>query len=295
MNILITGANGQLGSDSVTVLSTAHTVVARSSQQLDIADASEVETVVRNVKPDIILNCAAFTKVDACETEKSHAWNVNVGGPENLAACINRFGGFLVHISTDYVFNGLRKPPLPYTEDDTPAPVSCYGKSKYEGEQAITRITDRSIIVRTSWVYGINGHNFLKTMLTLALQDPAGTLTVVNDQWGSPTWSYRLAQQLARLIECKTTGLYHATAEGSCTWYDLATYFLTAMEVEHNIAPCTTREFPTPAVRPQNSILENKRLKEKNVNCMRLWQDDVDEFVVTYRDALIAEARKELS
>ena len=295
MTILITGAGGQLGSDSVAVLRAAHNVIARSSQELDIADQSAVEALVRKINPDIILNCAAFTKVDACETEKGHAWNVNVRGPQNLAGCINRFGGVLVHISTDYVFDGLRKPPLAYKEHDKPAPISCYGRSKHEGEQAINRITDRSIIVRTSWVYGINGHNFLKTMLKLVLQNPARTLKVVNDQFGSPTWSYRLARQLARLIESKTTGLYHATSEGYCTWYDFATYFLAAMKVEHSIAPCTTQEYPTPAVRPMNSILENRRLKEENINCMPFWQDDVDEFVATYREDLIAEARKGLS
>jgi dTDP-4-dehydrorhamnose reductase len=295
MKILITGAAGQLGSDSVKVLGRAHTIVARSSQELDIADPGAVATVVRETRPDIVLNCAAFTKVDDCESKQGHAWKVNAQGPKNLAESVERYGGLLVHISTDYVFDGLRAPPKPYVETDAPAPVSCYGKSKLEGEEVVKRTTDRAVIVRTSWVYGITGHNFLKTMLRSALLNPKRTLTVVNDQCGSPTWSHRLARQLERIIEARATGLYHAASENYCTWYELALHFLSTMDVEHNIEPCTTADYPTPAVRPKNSILGNKRLTREGINLMKPWSTDVDEFVATYREELIAEARRGLS
>lgn len=292
MKVLITGATGQLGSDAVYLLRNTCQVTARSSLQLDIADRSAVEEVLRRVAPDVILNCAAFTKVDACETEKSHAWNVNVEGPKNLAWCVNSYGGSLIHISTDYVFDGTKKPPGAYHEDDETCPVSCYGQTKLEGEEAIRNTTDRFVIVRTAWVYGINGHNFLKTILRLALQDPAREIKVVNDQFGSPTWSYRLAQQVAELIKITARGLYHATSEGYCTWYELAKYFLDKMEIRHPITPCATREYPTPAARPKNSILENRRLNRQGINIMRSWQDDVTEFVNAYRQLLLVEARK---
>ncbi len=292
MKILITGATGQLGSDSVTLLSRLHQVIPRSAPDLDIADYSAVEELIRRIKPEVILNCAAFTKVDACETEVKRAWDVNAAGPENLARCAERYGCMLIHISTDYVFDGTKKPPVPYTEEDTPAPISCYGKSKLQGESAIKNITDRFLIVRTSWVYGVIGHNFLKTMLRLALQKPGKTIKVVNDQHGSPTWSHSLAQQIAKLIEKNCRGLYHATSEGHCTWYELAHHFLTKMMVDHSIAPCVTSEYPTTAVRPLNSILENQRLKQEGINVMGFWKNDVDTFVTTNRDVLLAEARK---
>lgn len=290
MKILLTGAHGQLGNDCLLVLAGEHQITARSSRELDIADCSAVEQVIGQLRPEVIVNCAAFTKVDACETEYERAWKVNVGGPANLARCLKRYGGLLVHISTDYVFDGSREVPLPYNEDDPPSPLSCYGRTKLEGEHVIQDIIDHALIVRTAWVYGIKGHNFLKTMLTLALQNPKKTIRVVNDQYGSPTWSYRLAQQLAKLIHEKKYGVYHATAEGYCTWYDAARYFLTQMDIPHTIEPCSTREYPTPAVRPRNSILENRRLKQDGIDLMCSWHSDLDQFIASYRHSLLGEA-----
>jgi dTDP-4-dehydrorhamnose reductase len=159
----------------------------------------------------------------------------------------------------------------------------------------VREATDNHMIFRTAWMYGIRGQNFLKTMLRLALGDPKREIKVVSDQFGSPTWSYRLAQQIARLIESGGQGTYHATSEGYGTWYELATDFLYKMGEPHSFVPCTTKEYPTPAARPTNSILENRRLKEAGLNVMEDWQDDLAEFVLRFRGRLIKEASEGLT
>lgn len=281
-----------MGSDCVQVFSPVHDVVALSSRDLDISDSDAVEDMINRVKPDIIVNCAAYTNVDACETNKELAWKVNVKGTGNLALSVEKFGGLLIHISTDYVFSGNKEVSEPYLEDDSLSPRSFYSKTKLKSEEVIRQATDCHIIVRTAWLYGIRGHNFLKTMLKLALKDPQKEIKVVNDQFGSPTWSYRLALQMDRLVERGGQGTYHATSEGYCAWYELACYFLEKMEVPHTLIPCTTEEYPTPASRPKNSILENKRLKELGINIMPSWQSDVDRFVSKFKGPLMREAKE---
>ncbi len=293
MKIMITGDKGQLGTDCASVLSENHDVFGVDIDEVDITKLPDVEALVRQFVPNIIINCAAYTRVDDCETEKESAWKVNVTGAENLARCAEKHGGRLIHISTDYVFDGKKKVPGPYVETDAPNPSSYYGITKLEGEKAVMRTTDQHVIVRTAWLYGVRGHNFLKTMLKLALKNSDNKINVVNDQFGSPTWSYRLALQIARLIETNALGIFHATAEGYCTWYELADYFLKKMDVSHTVIPCTTAEYPTPAARPMNSILENRNLKDKGMNIMGNWQSDIDEFVFNFRDVLIKEIEQE--
>lgn len=292
MKIVILGGKGQLGSDCTKVLKEIHDVMSVDLDELDITDISQVEAAAGNFGADVIVNCAAFTRVDDCETEKELACKVNVEGPGNLAVAAKNQGAQLIHISTDYVFDGRKKAPEPYTEKDAPNPISYYGMTKLAAEEAIRRITDNHIILRTAWLYGIRGQNFLKSMLTLALKDPQREIKIVNDQFGSPTWSYRLALQIEKLIESGGHGTYHATSEGYCTWYKLATYFLGKMGVPHSFVPCTTEEYPTPAARPMNSILENKRLKESGINLMQGWKSDLEEFVFRFRDRLINETRE---
>lgn len=291
MRIIITGAHGQLGTECSTVLSKFHEVMPYGSAELDITNLSQVKTTIRQTLPDILINCAAYTDVDGSETNMETAWNVNVGGPRNLARSTEDYGTTLVHISSDYIFDGATTPPQQYREDDPPRPLSYYGKTKFEGEEAIRALTDRHIIIRTSWLYGIVGRNFLNTILRAALNKPGETIRVVNDQYGSPTWSYRLALQIAQLIELQAAGTYHASSEGYCTWYQLAWLFLELLEVPHAIVPCETKDFPRPAVRPKNSVLENNRLTREGINVMVPWEDDLERYVGTFRETLIAKAR----
>lgn len=294
MKILICGGKGQLGRDCVRVLKPHHRILAVDLDELDITQPAAVGEYVQDVKPDILLNCAGFTAVDACETQKELAYRVNALGPEILARCMHRIGGTIIHISTDYVFDGAKPVPEPYIETEHPNPLSQYGLSKQKGEQAVRQSTPRHVIIRTAWLYGLKGQNFLKTMLALALTDPQRPIRVVNDQYGSPTWAYRLAVQIGNLIKAGGQGIYHATAEGHGTWYELASAFLEQIGVPHCLAPCTTNEYPRPATRPQNAILENSRLKSAGIHVMKHWRDDLNRFIKAHGDALLAEAKKRL-
>jgi len=293
MKIIITGANGQLGYDCSRLLIPNHDVYAYSSKQLDITNINDVRAFLKKRNPDIVINCAAYTAVDQCEDDKERCMLVNAKGPGILAEQAEETGAKLIHISTDYVFDGSKSVPEPYTEDDPVAPLSVYGKSKLEGERLIREHTENHLIIRTAWLYGIGSGNFLKTMLRLAISEQRKKIKVVNDQYGSLTWTMRLAQQIQQLLDTKLTGTIHATAEGYSTWYQGAITFLEAMNIDHNIAPCTSRDYPTKAKRPANSILENSRLKEKGLNIMKSWQEDVEEFAATYKQELLQELGKD--
>lgn len=291
MKVMIAGGKGQLGSDCTQVLQKSYDVISVDIEEVDIAIYKDLAKMVGQFLPDVIVNCAAYTQVDRCETDKELAWEVNVKGAQNLALCAQNNGCRLIHISTDYVFDGLKRVPEPYIEDDSPNPLSYYGITKLESEKAVRQTLEQHVIIRTAWLYGVNGHNFLKSILKLALKDPTRTIKVVSDQFGSPTWSWRLANQIDDLIAKKGQGTYHATAEGYCSWHALATYFLEKMDVPHHVIPCSSDEYPTPAVRPKNSILENRCLKQNNMNIMRNWQEDLDLFVAEFRRNLIQECR----
>ncbi|WP_339133090.1 MAG: dTDP-4-dehydrorhamnose reductase [Candidatus Electrothrix sp. GW3-4] len=287
MNILITGAGGQLGQDCCTIIGKTHTVHGRTSGQLDITRPEQVQREVQTLRPDVVVNCAAYTAVDKCESEQEVCWAVNAQGAAHLAEACATEGARLIHISTDYVFAGNKPISEPYREQDPVVPLSAYGKSKLAGEQAIADRMDDFLILRTSWLYGMGGHNFLKTMLRLAMADPERTIRVVNDQYGSLTWTMTLARQIRQLLSSGLTGIAHATAEGSSTWYAGAKYFLESMGVAFSLEPCSTAEYPTPAHRPANSILENSLLKEQGMNLMQGWQQDIDAFIEQYRSTLL--------
>lgn len=289
MNILITGAGGQLGQDCLKIIGKEHVVHGRTSGQLDITQPEQVRREIRELQPDVVVNCAAYTAVDRCESEQAACWAVNAEGAAHLAEACAAGGARLIHISTDYVFSGNKPVPKPYTEQDTVGPLSAYGKSKLAGEQAVAERMDNFLILRTSWLYGIGGNNFLKTMLRLAMADAERTVRVVDDQYGSLTWTMTLARQINRLLASELTGIAHATAENSGTWYAGAKYFLQALGVAFSLQPCTTAEYPTPAHRPANSILENSLLKEHNINLMQDWRQDIDAFIALYRDELLAQ------
>jgi len=294
MKIMICGSNGQLGWDCIRVFGADNEIVPFSHSQLDITDSHAVETTMDQLGPHVLINCAAFTQVDRCETEQETAFKINTLGPEYLAKACARHQILLVHVSTDYVFDGKRDLPLGWSETDEPRPMSVYGQSKLEGEKRIAGAWDNHIIVRSAWLYGAHGNNFLKTMLRLTLADPEKEFKVVDDQYGSPTWTLRLALQIERLVKQEGRGIYHATAEGYCSWYELAVFFLKKMEVSHHLIPCTTAEFPTPTSRPFNSILENNRLKQENNHRMTGWRHGVEQFVSRFRTELLEAARAEI-
>ena len=291
MRIVIVGANGQLGRDSLEILGKEHTVWASDAAEVDITNQNQVQALFQRHQPEVVINCAAFTAVDACESNVEASMAVNARGPELLALSCREHGSRLIQVSTDYVFDGSRPAPQPYLEGDSASPTSMYGKSKLAGEEAVQAVLDNHLIIRTAWLYGIGNKNFLKTMLRLAISDPKRIIKVVNDQHGSLTWSWRLALQIERLLSTDLTGILHATAEGHSTWYEGARYFLDCMQVPYRMAPCTTAEYPTPAKRPANSILENSRLKEAGCNLMIDWKEDVRLFAERYHDELMAEAR----
>jgi dTDP-4-dehydrorhamnose reductase len=292
MKILILGARGQLGNDCNLVFGSDHEILAADLPETDITNQKQVDLLFDDFRPEVVINCAAFTRVDACESESEICWAVNAGAPGFLARASARHDAFLVHVSTDYVFDGLRPVPEPYTETDEPAPVSEYGRSKLAGEKAVLENAEKYAIVRTAWLYGDCGANFLKTMLRLAVSDSARTIKVVNDQYGAGTWSFRLALQIQKILDKGCTGIFHATAQGHSTWYELARFFLTQMGLDFNLVPCTTEEYPTPAKRPANSILANERLCREGIDIMEDWKVDVEHFVRKYKSKLMAEARK---
>jgi dTDP-4-dehydrorhamnose reductase len=291
MRIVLTGSKGQLAHDVGDRLGLGNEVRGVDLPEVDITRQESVREWMEGFRPQVVVNCAAFTQVDACETDRDLAFAVNAGGPGILADESKRVGAYLVHISTDYVFDGHRQVPKAYFETDPTGPLSWYGRTKLEGEQRVLNSGVSAAILRTAWLYGRKGKNFPKTMLRLALRNPERELKVVDDQQGSPTWSWRLAEEIEAVIEARAEGIFHATADGHTDWYNFARSFLEAMEVPFRMRPCPTSEYPTPAQRPANSILENSRLKALGLNRFVDWRVDLQEFVCRYRAELIEEAR----
>ncbi|WED68348.2 dTDP-4-dehydrorhamnose reductase [Pectobacterium colocasium] len=259
MKILLTGANGQLGRCFQDRLPTEWEILATDTAELDITDLERIEELVKNFQPDAIVNAAAYTAVDKAESEPVLAENINVTGPENLAIVANKQGIRLVHVSTDYVFDGNATEP--YHEDSATNPLSVYGKTKLAGEQAVTQAAPEAIIVRTAWVFSEYGNNFVKTMLRLAKE--RDTLSIVSDQRGCPTYAGDLAQAIISLLEKSAAGgIYHYCGDREVSWYEFAK-FIFKMAKQQNVInkipqliPITTEEYPTPAHRPQYSALE---------------------------------------
>lgn len=293
MKILLTGASGQLGSECRAVLENDYQVLAPDREEFDITSWDLVITGICELSPDIILNCAAFTKVDECEKQRKLAERINVEGPRNLAQGAARYDKMIVQISSDFVFNGRKRLPQPYFEDDPMLPISHYGHTKMESEMAVKQNASNYIILRSGWLYGVTGDSFIKRILRSALRRGQEGIRVVDDQFGSPTWSFRLAQQIKVLIDKGKEGVYHATAEGFCSRYEWAKYLLEKMEIKTPVTPCSSQEYPTPATRPTNSILENRQLKLEGVNVMPHWRRDLDSFLDKYGARLLAEIENE--
>lgn len=289
MKVLIVGFDGQLGMDCQRVLQKDHTLLTPSIDEMDLCSEESVSSFLLKHKPEVTINCAAYTAVDRCEEETKLSQQLNGAGPGYLAKSCTEIGSRLIHVSTDYVFDGEKEIPEPYTEDDPVCPLSQYGRTKLEGEKEVQQYADDYVILRTAWLYSGHGPNFLKTMLRITLADPNAVRKVVNDQYGSLTWSYTLAKQIAVLIGSDIQGVIHTTSEGYSTWYDAACFFLETMGIDHNFTPCSTSEYPTPAHRPKNSILANKVLDDEQVSVFNDWKEDVQQFVQEYREKLLEE------
>ena len=267
--IMVAGCNGQLGRQIQKEYENDEAMlVCTDIDDLDISDYAQVMGFVRDLQPDVIMNCAAYTAVDACEQAWDLAYRINAIGPRNLAIAAHAVGAKLMHISTDYVFEGNATEP--HTEFDTVHPVSAYGKTKLEGERFVQQFADRYFILRTAWLYG-DGKNFARTML--ALSENHDEVRVVDDQYGSPTSTAELAKVMHLLEPTDNYGLFHATCEGSCSWADFAAEVFRLAEKPTRVIRVTTEEYGSPTKRPAYSVLDNYMLRLTTDYRMADWKD----------------------
>lgn len=276
MKILVTGYTGQLGFDIVQRgLKLGLNMVGIGSKYLDITNRVEVIDHVKEMNPDAIIHCAAYTAVDKAEDDKHVCWNVNVEGTKNLAQAAKDIDAKFMYISTDYVFNGEGESP--FKETDKPNPIGIYGQTKYEGEQIVKQLLVNWFIVRISWVFGINGNNFVKTMLRLA--ESRNELNVVGDQIGSPTYTFDLARLLIDMIQSDKYGIYHTSNEGYCSWAEFAKEIFRQANIDVKVNSITTEEYPTRAVRPKNSRMSKQKLVDNGFAPLPVWQDAVKRYL----------------
>jgi dTDP-4-dehydrorhamnose reductase len=284
MKVVLIGANGQLGTDLHRVLQNRGvTVIPTTHRELDIRDAAQVSEAVAKTQPDVVVNTAAFHKVEECETRPALAFEVNALAARNLAQTCSRAGCALVHFSTDYVFGGKQREP--YSEEDLPHPLSVYGASKLAGEHLIAAACERHLIIRTCGLYGVagssgKGGNFVETMLKKAAQGVP--IKVVNDQVLTPTFTADLAETVCQLIQMKAFGLYHVTAEGQCSWYEFARAIFELEKLTVDLTPVSTAEFPSPVARPAYSVLSKQKLRSLGLS-MPPWQEGLVRYLSARR------------
>lgn len=270
MKVLVTGVKGQLGYDVMAELARRNIeAIGVDIDEMDITDKISVEKVIGEAAPDVVVHCAAYTAVDAAEDNEALCRRVNAGGTRNIAEVCKKLDCKMVYISTDYVFDG--QGTRPWEPDDERHPLNVYGQTKYEGELAVQENLSKYFIVRIAWVFGKNGKNFVKTMLKLA--ETHDKLTVVNDQFGSPTYTYDLARLLVDMIQTDKYGIYHATNEGICTWYEFACEIFRQAGVKIEVTPVPASEYPAKAKRPENSRLDKSKLTENGFERLPSWQD----------------------
>lgn len=276
MKVLVTGVNGQLGYELVKELNNkGYTdILAVDKDEMDITNKVMVNKVIKNYHPDVIFHCAAWTAVDKAEDEKEACYNVNVNGTKYISEAAKEIDSKLIYISTDYVFDGTKEGL--YEINDEVNPKSVYGETKYEGEQLVRQNVLKHFIVRISWVFGVNGNNFIKTMLKLA--ETKNELTVVADQFGSPTYTVDLAKLLVEMSETEKYGTYHANNEGYCNWAQFAEYIFKVNDKEVNVKHITSEEYPQKAYRPRNSKLSKQSLDDNGFNRLPSWEDAVERY-----------------
>jgi dTDP-4-dehydrorhamnose reductase len=283
MKVLVLGANGQLGYEFSNFLRDKAELFAFSHTELDILDFEKLINKFLELSPDIVINCAAYIKVDQAEKEQALAYKINAVSERNVSLASFKINAKVVYFSTDYVFDGTKDPP--YNEFDEPNPISVYGKSKLLGEMYTKEHNPNHLILRISWLYGINGSNFVKTIIRLA--EEKGELKVVNDQTGTPTYTLDVVKQTWKLVQGDSVGLYHSSNIGQTTWYEFAKRIVEKLNLNAKVFPIKTDEFPVLAKRPTFSVLENYLLKLEGKNIMRNWEEAFDDFIKTYRKELI--------
>ncbi len=281
MKVLVTGVKGQLGYDVVKELEKrGMEAVGVDIQEMDITNAESVNQVIGEVNPDAVVHCAAYTAVDAAEDNVEICRKVNADGTQNIANMCKKLDIPMIYISTDYVFDGEGE--RPWQPDDERHPLNVYGQTKYEGELAVQNTLDKYFIVRIAWVFGVNGKNFIKTMLNLG--QTREHLTVVNDQFGSPTYTYDLARLLVDMVQTDKYGIYHATNEGICTWYEFACEIFKQAGLNVKVDPVTADQYPAKAKRPSNSRMSKDKLTENGFEKLPAWQDALSRYLVALKE-----------
>lgn len=281
MKVLVTGVKGQLGYDVVNELEKrGMEAVGVDIQEMDITNAESVNQVIGEAAPDAVIHCAAYTAVDAAEDNVEVCRKVNADGTQNIANMCKKMDIPMIYISTDYVFDGEGE--RPWQPEDERHPLNVYGQTKYEGELAVQNTLDKYYIVRIAWVFGVNGKNFIKTMLNLG--QTRDHLTVVNDQFGSPTYTYDLARLLVDMIQTDKYGIYHATNEGICTWYEFACEIFKQAGMNVQVDPVTADQYPAKAKRPSNSRMSKDKLTENGFEKLPTWQDALNRYLVALKE-----------
>lgn len=280
MRILVTGVKGQLGYDVVNELEKrGHTAIGVDIDEMDITDAEAVDRVITEADVEAVIHCAAYTAVDAAEDNLELCRKVNASGTENIAKVCKKLDLKMVYISTDYVFDGEGE--RPWEPDDRRDPLNAYGIGKYEGELAVEENLEKYFIIRIAWVFGVNGKNFIKTMLKLG--ETRDEVSVVNDQIGSPTYTYDLARLIVDMVETEKYGRYHATNEGFCSWYEFACEIFRQAGMNVKVNPVTSDEFPAKAKRPHNSRMSKEKLSENGFERLPSWQDALKRYLEVIR------------
>ena len=270
MKVLVTGVKGQLGYDVVKDLEKrGHQPIGVDRDEMDLMDNEAIRTFIMDLKPEAIIHCAAYTAVDKAEEEVETCYQINAESVKVISECAKELDVKLIYISTDYVFDGTKEGE--YVETDLPNPINVYGASKLKGEEYVQTLLEKYYIVRISWVFGVNGNNFIKTMRRLGSE--RDELNIINDQVGSPTYTADLAPLLVDMMETDKYGIYHATNEETCSWYEFANEIFKQSGIEVKTNPITTDQYPTAAKRPMNSRMSKAKLKANGFNLLPTWQE----------------------
>ena len=283
-NILVTGSTGQLGSDVVKeLLKRGHSTLSPNRSEFNLCSEDSIRNYILNSNCEAIVHCAAYTQVDKAEDEKDLCIKINATATKHIVKCAKILDIPMIYISTDYVFDGTKDGE--YTENDETNPINIYGESKLAGEKYVQEILDKYYIVRTSWVFNINGKNFIETMLRLSKTN--NQLSIVNDQIGSPTYTKDLSRLLVDMLETSKYGLYHATNEGYCSWYEFADTIFKLANINIDIKAINSNEYASRAKRPLNSKLSKDKLIEYGFKPLPHWEDALKDYLIRRRDLLI--------